>query len=128
MNKLVIDAASEKIFLMIIIKDDIYNITKENTKINYEKLTLIVKDLLNSHNLKIQDINKIYVNQGPGSFAGIRNSLSLVKAVSVATKIDYYCYSFEDFKDEIDVKYQDIPYLCDKFKIKKNLIKPVYLS
>ena len=128
MNKLVIDAASEKIFLMIIIKDDIYNITEENTKINYEKLTLIVKDLLNSHNLKIQDIDKIYVNQGPGSFAGIRNSLSLVKAVSVATKIDYYCYSFEDFKDEIDVKYQDIPYLCDKFKIKKNLIKPVYLS
>ena len=128
MKKLVIDAASENIFLMIITKDDIYNITKENTKINYEKLTLIVKDLLNSHNLKIQDIDKIYVNQGPGSFAGIRNSLSLVKAVSVATKIDYYCYSFEDFKDEIDVKYQDIPYLCDKFKIKKNLIKPVYLS
>tara|TARA_B100001027_G_scaffold13109_1_gene7933 strand:+ start:70 stop:456 length:387 start_codon:yes stop_codon:yes gene_type:complete len=128
MNKLVIDAASEKIFLMIITKDDIYNITKENTKINCEKLTLFVKDLLNSHNLKIHNINKIYVNQGPGSFAGIRNSLSLVKAVSVARKIDYYCYSFEDFKDEIDVKYQDIPYLCDKFKIKKNLIKPVYLS
>ena len=128
MNKLVIDAASEKIFLMIITKDDIYNITKENTKINCEKLTLFVKHLLNSHNLKINDINKIYVNQGPGSFAGIRNSLSLVKAVIVARKIDYYCYSFEDFKDEIDVKYQDIPYLCDKFKIKKNLIKPVYLS
>ena len=85
-------------------------------------------DLLNSHNLKIQNINKIYVNQGPGSFAGIRNSLSLVKAVSVVRKIDYYCYSFKDFIDEIDVKHQDIPYLCDKFKIKKNLIKPVYLS
>ena len=128
MNKLVIDAASEKIFLMIITKDDIYNITKENTKINCEKLTLFVMDLLNSHNLKIQNINKIYVNQGPGSFAGIRNSLSLVKAVSVVRKIDYYCYSFKDFIDEIDVKHQDIPYLCDKFKIKKNLIKPVYLS
>ena len=128
MNKLVMDAANEKIFLMIITKDDIYNITKENTKINYEKLTLILKDFLNSNNLKLEDIQKIYVNRGPGSFAGIRNSLSIVKAINIARNVDYYCYSFEDFKDQKDVKYQDIPNLCDKFKIKKNLIKPVYLS
>ena len=128
MNKLVIDAASEKIFLMIITKDDIYNITKENTKNNYDKLTLIVKNFLSSNNLKLKDINKIYVNRGPGSFAGIRNSLSLVKAFNVTRKIDYYCYSLNDFKDQKDLKYEDIPYLCDKFKIKKNLIKPVYLS
>ena len=122
------DIANEKIFLMIITKDDIYNITKENTKINYEKLTLILKDFLNSNNLKLEDIQKIYVNRGPGSFAGIRNSLSIVKAINVARNIDYYCYSFEDFKDQKDVKYEDIPNLCDKFKIKKNLIKPIYLS
>ena len=128
MNKLVIDVASEKIFLMIITKDDIYNITKENTKINYEKLTLILKDFLKSNSLKLQDIQIIYVNRGPGSFAGIRNSLSIVKAINVARKIDYYCYSLKDFKDQKEVKYKDIPNLCDKFKIKKNLIKPIYLS
>ena len=128
MNKLVIDVASEKIFLMIITKDDIYNITKENTKINYEKLTLILKDFLNSNRLKLEDIQKIYVNRGPGSFAGIRNSLSIVKAINIARKVDYYCFSLEDFKDQKDVKYEDIPNLCDKFKIKKNLINPVYIS
>ena len=122
------DIANEKIFLMIITKDDIYNITKENTKINYEKLTLILKDFLNSNNLKLEDIQKIYVNRGPGSFAGIRNSLSIVKAINIARKVDYYCYSSEDFKDQKDVKYEDIPNLCEKFKIKKNLIKPIYLS
>ncbi len=128
MNKLVIDVANEKMFLMIITKDDIYNITKDNTKINYEKLTLIIIDFLDSNSLKISDIDKIYVNRGPGSFAGIRNSLSVVKAFNVVRKIDYYCYSFDDFKDEIDVKYENIPNLCDKFKIKKNLINPIYLS
>ena len=128
MNKLVIDVTSEKIFLMIITKNEIYNITKENTKINYEKLTLIVKDFLYSNSLKLADISKIYVNRGPGSFAGIRNSLSMVKAFNVARKIDYYCYSFDDFKDQKDIKYKDIPNLCDKFKIKKNLINPIYLS
>ena len=128
MNKLIIDIANEKIFLMIITKDDIYNITKENTKINFEKLTLIVNDFLYSNSLKLDDIQKIYVNRGPGSFAGIRNSLSLVKAFYVSKKIDYYCYSLKDFEDQKDVKYEDIPNLCDKFKIKKNLIKPIYLS
>ena len=128
MNKLVIDVASEKIFLMVITKEDIYNITKENTKINYEKLTIIVKDFLYSNSLKLDDISKMYVNRGPGSFAGIRNSLSLVKAFNVSRKIDYYCYSFNDFKEQKDIKYEDIPNLCDKFKIKKNLIKPIYLS
>ena len=128
MNKLIIDIANEKIFLMIITNDDIYNITKENTKINYEKLTLILKDFLNLNSLKLEDIQKIYVNRGPGSFAGIRNSLSIVKAINVTRKVDYYCYSLDDFKDQKDVKYEDIPDLCDKFKIKKNLIKPIYLS
>ena len=128
MNKLVIDVASEKIFLMIITRDDIYNITRENTKINYEKLTLIVIDFLYSNNLKLDDVSNIYVNRGPGSFAGIRNSLSLVKALYVSKKIDYYCYSFNDFKGQKDIKYEDIPNLCDEFKIKKNLIKPIYLS
>ena len=43
-------------------------------------------------------------------------------------KIDYYCYSFEYFEDVKDVKYENIPNLCDKFKLKKNLINPIYIS
>jgi tRNA threonylcarbamoyladenosine biosynthesis protein TsaB len=128
MNKLIIDAANEKIFLMIITNNNIYNITHENTKINYEKLTIIINNFLNIKSLKISDIDKIYINSGPGSFAGIRNSLSAVKAFNVAKKIDYYCYSFEDFKGEKDISYENIPNLCDKFKIKKNLINPIYIS
>ena len=128
MNKLIIDVASEKIFLMIITNNDIYNIIYENTKINYEKLTTIINDFLKTENLEIKDISKIYVNRGPGSFAGIRNSLSVVKAFNIAKKIDYYCYSLADFKDEENVSYENIPDLCDKFKIKKNLINPIYIS
>jgi len=128
MNKLIIDVTNEKIFLMIITSNDIYNITHENTKINYEKLTLIIKDFLHTKNLKIYNINQIYINRGPGSFAGIRNSLSVVKAFNVAKKIDYYCYSFEDFKNEKNISYENIPNLCSKFKIKKNLINPIYIS
>ena len=128
MNKLIIDVANEKIFLMIITNNDVYNITHDNTKINYEKLTVIINDFLNNKSLKIEDISKIYINQGPGSFAGIRNSLSIVKAFNIAKKIDYFCYSLEDFKGEKNISYENIPNLCDKFKIKKNLINPIYIS
>ena len=128
MNKLIIDVAGEKIFLMIITNNDVYNITKENTKINYEKLTLIINDFLNSQKLKLIDIKGIYINLGSGSFAGIRNLISVVKAFNLTSKIDYYCYTNKDFKGEKDIKYENIPYLCDKFNIKKNLIKPIYLS
>ena len=128
MNKLIIDIANEKIFLMIITKANIYNITHENTKINYEKLTIIINDFLSSKNIKIDDINAIYINNGSGSFAGIRNSMSVVKAFNVAKNIDYYCYNLDDFKDEKDLSYENIPNLCKKYKIKKNLINPIYIS
>ena len=128
MNKLIINAVDEKIFLMIITNSNIYNITYENTKINYEKLTIIINDFLLSKNLKISDIGVIYINKGPGSFAGIRNSISVVKAFNVAKNIDYYCYNLDDFKDEKDLSHENIPNLCKKYKIKKNLINPVYLS
>jgi len=126
MNKLIMDVAGEKIFLMIITNNNIYSITKENTKINYEKLTLIINDFLNSYKLNLKNINKIYLNRGPGSFAGIRNSLSIVKAFNLTNNIDYYCYSIQDFKGEKDIKYENIPNLCEKFKIEKNLINPIY--
>ena len=119
MNKLIIDVANEKIFLMIITNNDVYNITHDNTKRNYEKLTAIINDFLNNKSLKIEDISKIYINRGPGSFAGIRNSLSIVIAFNIAKKIDYFCYSLEDFKGEKNISYENIPNLCDKFKIKK---------
>ena len=128
MNNLIIDAANDKIFLMIIDRDNDYNISYENTKDNFEKLTILINNFLKSKDLRIKDISKIYVNRGPGSFAGIRNSLAVVKALHFVKKIDYFCFSFEDFIDENDINYENIPNLCKKFDIKKNLINPIYLS
>ena len=128
MNKLIIDAAKNSIFFMIINKDSNYSITHENTKVNFEKMTILINDFLSSKNLHMNDISIIYVNRGPGSFAGIRNSLSTIKAIHLTLKIDYYCYSFQDFQDSEKIRYENIPNLCDKFGIKKNLINPIHIS
>ena len=147
MNDLIIDATTNKIFLTII-KDtkNIYTSKFENSKNNFDKLIILIDDLLNKNKLLIKDLNGIYVNRGPGSFAGIRSSISIAKGYHISQNIDYYCFSFLDFinlkssiKNQIfknttllsqyhNIKYEKIPELCSKYKIKKNLIKPLYLS
>ena len=128
MNKLIIDASGKNIFLMLINNNNVYNVTHTNSKTNYEKLVVLINEFINSKNIKIKGISAIYVNRGPGSFAGIRNSLSLTKAIHLAIKIDYYCYSFQDFRGAEKNNYENVPILCEKFQIKKNLINPIYIS
>ena len=128
MNNLIIDASRDKIFLTFIVSKNIYTCSHENSKINFEKLMMIINEFLKSNKSSIDDIGAIYVNKGPGSFAGIRNSLSTTKALFLTKKIDYYCFSFDDFKQSETIEYVDVPQLCEKYKIKKNLINPVYLS
>ena len=147
MNDLIIDATTNKIFLTII-KDtkNVYTSKFENSKNNFDKFIILIDDLLNRNKLSIKDLNRIYVNRGPGSFAGIRSSISIAKGYHISQNIDYYCFSFLDFinlkssiKNQIfknttllsqyhNIKYEKIPELCNKYKIKKNLIKPLYLS
>ena len=128
MNNLIIDAASDKIFLTFIVNKNSYTCSHENSKINFEKLIILINDFLKSNKCSLDDISAIYVNRGPGSFAGIRNSLSIVKALFLTKKIEYYCFSFKDFKDSETIIYADVPQLCEEYKIKKNLINPIYLS
>jgi len=128
MSNLIVDVARDKIFLTFIVSKNIYTCSHENSKINFEKLMILINEFLKNNKSSIDDISAIYVNRGPGSFAGIRNSLSTIKALFLTKKIDYYCFSFDDFKESETPKYVDVPGLCEKYKVKKNLINPIYLS
>tara|TARA_A100001015_G_scaffold34656_1_gene38375 strand:- start:938 stop:1279 length:342 start_codon:yes stop_codon:yes gene_type:complete len=113
---------------MLIDNKNNYNISHLNSKFNYEKLIILIIEFLETYKKSLDDLSSIYINRGPGSFAGIRNSIAVAKAICLTRKIDYYCYSFRDFQNDCDIEHENIPYLCDKFKIKKNLIKPIYVS
>ena len=89
---------------------------------------VLISIFLKDNNSSLNDVDVIYVNRGPGGYAGIRNSLATIKALFLTKKIDYYCFSFNDFEEFNATKYEDLPNLCEKFKIKKNLINPIYLS
>ena len=116
MTKLIIDATTEKIFFMILDRQNNYNISYENSKSNYEKLVELIINFLKSKDLDLSNISKIYVNRGPGSFAGIRNSLSIVKALHFVNKIDY----FEDVNNAQSYLLSKDSLLIDKLKTEIN--------
>ena len=60
MNILIIDATNKNIFFMIINNNNVYNVRYQNSKTNYEKLVLLLKNFLNLKNLEFKDISKIY--------------------------------------------------------------------
>jgi tRNA A37 threonylcarbamoyladenosine modification protein TsaB len=128
MNNLIVDATRDKIFLTFIVSENIYTCSHNNSKINFEKLMILINEFLKNNKKSIDNVDTIYVNRGPGSFSGIRNSLATIKALFLTKKIDYYCFSFDDFNQSGNIRFEDVPNLCKEFKIKKNLINPIYLG
>ncbi len=47
----------------------------------------LIEELLKKHNLTIRDITHIEVNQGPGSFTGLRVGVSIANALSYSLQI-----------------------------------------
>jgi len=86
MNNLIIDAANDKIFFTIITNESVYTSSHKNSKINYERLMLLIDKFLKNNKKTLDDVDVVYVNRGPGSFARIRNSLSMIKALYITKK------------------------------------------
>ena len=123
MNNLIIDAANDKIFFIIIADSKSYTSEFSNNRENFDKLAILVVKFLENHHLNIKNLNNIFVNQGPGRFSGIRASLAIAKALSFANKIDLYGFSSDQI---IDQNYMEIIKLFNKGLLNKNLIKLQY--
>ena len=123
MNNLIIDAAKDKIFFMIIADNKSYTSEIINNRENFDKLTILILKFLKNHQLSIKSISNIFVNQGPGKFSGIRASLATAKALSFVNKVDLYGFNSEQI---IDKNYKKIIELFNKGVLIKNLIKPEY--
>ena len=125
MNNLIIDAANEKILFKIITITKSYTSEYPNSRENFDKLTILLFNFLKENNMKISKIDNILVNQGPGKFSGIRSSIALAKALSITNKLNLYGFNSQ----QIELKdYKKVLNLLKKGILKKNLIKPKYLS
>ena len=124
MNNLIIDAAKDKIFFMIIAESESYTSEFVNNRDNFDKLAILIIKFLEDYGLSINDISNILINKGPGKFSGIRASLATAKALSLANNINLYGFSSNQINDK---NYVGIIDLFNKGLLIKNLIKPEYL-
>ena len=123
MNNLIIDAANDTIFFTIMADNKSYTSEFSNNRENFDKLTILIVNFLKNHHLNINNLNNVFVNQGPGKFSGIRASLATVKGLSFANEIDLYGFNSDQV---IDQNYTKIIDLFNKGVLIKNLIKPQY--
>ncbi|MBR3362700.1 MAG: tRNA (adenosine(37)-N6)-threonylcarbamoyltransferase complex dimerization subunit type 1 TsaB [Bacilli bacterium] len=88
MKYLFVDSATATLVVAIIVDGEIKYIFNEPTGKDMSIMVMpIIKEAFTTSNLKPQDIDKIFVTIGPGSFTGIRVGLTAVKVMAWALKI-----------------------------------------
>ena len=125
MKNLIVDAATDKIFFKIIVDKESYTSEYINSRENFDNFVQLVFGFLKENKTSIEEINNIFINQGPGKFSSIRISVYIVKALSVTNKLNLYGFNSNQVKN---CDYNKIIDLFNKELLTKNLIKPQYLS
>ena len=125
MKNLIIDATKEEVFFSIITDSQSYTTTYINSRENFDQFIDYLLIFFKKNNIKIKDIEKIFVNQGPGKLSSIRTSISIAKAIALSKNISLIGFNSKDFDGE---DYKKILKLENKNLLNKDLIKPHYSS
>lgn len=107
MNTLLLDSSAE--YLSVALKTD-----KEFLKLRYECfqrqsefMIVEIDKLLKKANIEAKDVNEILLSEGPGSYTGLRISLTIAKIYGYSLNIPVYVYSSLDI-----LKNKDKPSIC----------------
>ena len=126
MKNLIIDAANDKIIFSFISEKQSYTRSHTNSRKNFDNFINLLLIFLKEYKIKMDDVERIFVNQGPGKFSSLRISISIAKAISLAKNI-----TLAGFNSKI-VKNGDYKKLLKSDKKKdlviNDLIKPLYSS
>ena len=125
MINLIIDAANEKIVFEIITDEQSYTTSHINSRENFDNFMKLLLKFLKKIKIKISDINRIFVNLGPGKFTSLRISLSIAKAISFANNISLIGFKSNNLTNK---NYKNLIKLDKKKLQNKGLIKPIYSS
>ena len=125
MKNLIIDATGDNILFKVITKKESYTSNHSNSRENFDKFVIFLFKFLEENNTKFEDINNIFINQGPGKYSSIRASIAIAKGLSIAKNINIYGFS----KNQIDNgKYDKLFDLLQNGDLNQNLIKPIYIN
>ena len=125
MKNLIIDATKEEVFFSVITNSQSYNTSYINSRENFDKFMELLLVFFKKYKIKLKDIDKIFVNQGPGKLSNIRASIVTAKAIALSNNIRLYGFNSKDFDGK---DYKKLLKLEKKNLLNKELIKTQYSS
>ena len=93
MNFLSIDCSTNISSLFLKTKSRTFSKILQSDKFNNDLLMKRILDFFKENNTKFEDISEILVNQGPGSFSGLRGSLATAKGISLSKNLKLFGYN-----------------------------------
>ena len=120
MKNLIIDATKEKIFFSVITNTQSYNTSYINSRENFDKFMDFLLDFFKKNKIELKDIERIFVNEGPGKLSNIRISIAIAKAIALSKNISLYGFNSKDFDGK---DYKKLIKLEKNNKLNKDLIK-----
>lgn len=93
MNTLILDTSSNYLYIYLNNRIDKYEVILEGRNNHSEKIIDLISEGLNKLNLEVSDLERIIIGIGPGSYTGLRVSLTVSKMFSYLKDIPLYITS-----------------------------------
>ena len=98
---LLIDTSIENITnILLVVEDKISTVTYDESRAHLKNLIPGIKEILQKNNLEISDLNFVAINEGPGSWTGLRIGFATIKVFSLLNKIPLITFSSFDLMFE----------------------------
>ena len=109
MNFLSIDFSTDNCLLFVKHQNKTFSKVLQSDKSSIDLTMEQILVFFTKNHLKFEDLNTIFVNQGPGNFSGLRCSISIAKGISLTKNLKLFGYD-------------TFILLCAKYFNKKNSI------
>ena len=112
-----IDCSTDIGSLFIKVKNKTFLKVLQSDKFNNDLLMKQILDFFNENKLNFGDISKVFVNQGPGNFSGLRGSLANAKRISLSKNLDLFGYNTFIWSCAEHIKTKDL--ICSLIKFRE---------
>ncbi len=94
MYKLLVDSSTKTLYIALVddnkVLEEMY---VEGRNDHAKNIVSKISEILKNNNIKVEDLEGIYVGVGPGSYTGVRMAVTVGKMISTNTKVLLYGFS-----------------------------------